>query len=333
MPISRRRLIAGTASLPLVNIGRARAAEFSFRLANNLPAEHPLNVRAAEACTRIAEATRGQIEIKTFPDSQLGSDTETLKKLQSGAVEFFAMSGLVLSAAVPVSSINAVGFAFKTYSQIWAAMDGKLGAFVRGEIGSRGLFMVGRLWTHGFRQTTTSTKPIRTPDDLRGLKLRVPVSALSASMFGTFGAVTTSMTLNEVHAALESHHMDGQENPLALVQTAKLYEVQQYCSLTNHMWDGYRLLANGEVWQRLSPRNREIVEREFDQAAQDERADMVRLDPHLRGDLAAAGLKLNAVDALNFQLVLQKAGFYQEWRGKYGEAAWRLLEEYAGALA
>ncbi len=317
----------------MVNIGRARAAEFSFKLANNLPAEHPLNMRASEACTRISEATRGQIEIKMFPNSQLGSDTETLKKLQSGEVEFFAMSGLVLSAVVPVSSINAVGFAFKTYSQIWAAMDGKLGAFVREDIDKHGLFMVGRLWNHGFRQTTTNTKPIRAPDDLRGLKLRVPVSALSSSMFGAFGAVTTSMTLNEVHAALESHAMDGQENPLALVQAAKLYEVQQYLSMTNHMWDGYRLLANGAVWQRLSPRNREIVEREFDQAAQDERADMVRLDPHLRGDLAATGLKLNAVDAASFQQVLQHAGFYQEWRGKYGEAAWSLLEEYTGALS
>ncbi|MGI4941609.1 MAG: TRAP transporter substrate-binding protein [Janthinobacterium lividum] len=333
MPISRRRLFVGAAALPLVNIGRARAAEFSFKLANNLPAEHPLNIRASEACTRVAEATRGQIEIKMFPNSQLGSDTEMLKKLQSGEVEFFAMSGLTLSPIVPVSSINAVGFAFKTYSQIWAAMDGKLGAFVRGEIGSRGLFMVGRIWTHGFRQTTTSTKPIRTPDDLRGLKLRVPVSALSTSMFQAFGAVTTSITLNEVHAALESHLMDGQENPLALVQAAKLYEVQQYCSMTNHMWDGYRLLANGEVWKRLSTRNREIVEREFDQAAQDERADMVQLDPHLRGDLAATGLKLNAVDAPEFQRILQQAGFYKEWRGKYGEAAWRLLEEYVGALS
>lgn len=69
MPISRRRLIAGTAALPLMNIGRTRAAEFSFKLANNLPAEHPLNIRASEACTRIAEATAGQIEIKMFPNS------------------------------------------------------------------------------------------------------------------------------------------------------------------------------------------------------------------------------------------------------------------------
>ena len=123
------------------------------------------------------------------------------------------MSGLTLSPFVSVSSINAVGFAFKSYSQIWAAMDDKLGAFVRGEIGSRGLFMVGRTWNHGFRQTTTSTKPIRAPDDLRGLKLRVPAGPLSTSMFGAFGAAATSITFNEVHAALRSHAMDGQENP------------------------------------------------------------------------------------------------------------------------
>ena len=88
MPISRGSLIAGTVALPLVNIGRARAAKFSFRLANTSPAEHLLNIRASETCTRVAEATRGQIDVKMFPNSQLGSDPEVLKKLQSGEVEF-----------------------------------------------------------------------------------------------------------------------------------------------------------------------------------------------------------------------------------------------------
>lgn len=333
MTLARRSLIAGAAALPLVNISRARAAEFSFKAANNLPATHPLNVRSLEACTRIAEATGGKVEIKVFPNSGLGSDTDTLKKLQSGEVEFFALSGLVLSSLVPASSINAVGFAFKTYGQIWAAMDGKLGAYVREEIAKRDLVMVGRIWNHGFRQTTTSTKPIRTPDDFRGVKLRVPVSPLSTSMFTAFGALTSSLTFNEVHSALQARVTDGQENPLALIQAAKLYEVQEYCSLTNHMWDGYRLLANGKVWKNLPQGLRDIVEHEFDQAAQNERGDLTRLDPNLRGDLAMTGLKLNAVDGTAFQQVLQRSGFYAEWRGKYGEAAWRLLEEYVGALA
>ncbi len=332
MPTARRSLLAA-AMLPLVNIGRARAAEFTYRFANNLPPVHPLNVRGLEACARIREATGGRVEIGMFPSSQLGSDTDTLVKLRSGEVEFFTLSGLILSPVVPVASINGIGFAFKNYGQVWGAMDGSLGAHVRSEIGKQGLVAVGRIWNNGFRQTTTGTKPITSPQDLQGFKLRVPVSPLWTSMFTALGASPASINFNEVYSALKTHVADGQENPLALIKAAKLYEVQGYCSLTNHMWDGFWLLANEGVWRGLPGSLRDTIEREFDRSAQDERNDLTAMDPHLRGDLALTGLKLNPVDAAPFQQVLQRSGFYQEWRTKYGEAAWRLLEEHAGALA
>lgn len=179
--LSRRQLAtASLAALPLVAVRTrpARAAEFSYKFASNLPAPHPLNVRAGEAAARILEATGGRVEVRLFPNNQLGSDTDTLSQLRSGAVEFFTLSGLILSTLVPAASINGVGFAFKNYGQVWAAMDGKLGEYVRAEIGKRGLMAMDRIWDNGFRQTTTSTKPISTPADLRGMKLRVPVSPL-----------------------------------------------------------------------------------------------------------------------------------------------------------
>jgi tripartite ATP-independent transporter DctP family solute receptor len=333
MPLARRTLIAGAAALPLVSIGRALAADFLYKLSNNLPAVHPLNVRVEEAVARIAAATEGRVQIKLFPDSQLGPDTETLAKLGTGELEMLSMSASIVSTLVPAASINGIGFAFKNYKQVWAAMDGKLGAFVREEIAKHGVAAVGRMWNNGFRQITTSTKPVRTPADLQGMKLRVPVSPLWSSTFNALGATPVSLNFNKVHAALQTGAVDGQENSLAVIQAAKLYEVQGYCSLTNHIWDGFWLLANAEAMTRLPGRDREIVEAEFDRSVTDERADLTRLNPGMRGDLVVSGLQLNAVEAAPFQLLLRKAGYYAEWRGRFGDAAWRLLEEAAGGLS
>ena len=333
MPLRRRTLIAGAAGLPLVNIGGARAAESSLKVAMNLPAGHPMNVRASEACARVAAATGGRVEMQTYPGSQLGADTAALAKLRTGELEFFLLSGSILSSVIPVASINNMGFVFKGYRQVWAAMDGRLGAYLSREIAKFGILTVGRSWNNGFRQITNSLRPITSAEDLRGLKLRVPVSPLWLSMFGALGATPASMNLSEAYAAMQAHAVDGQENPLALIQATKFYEVQQYCSLTYHMWDGYWLLANEGVFRGLDARTQEVITREFDRAAQDERDDLAKLDPHLRGDLAATGMRLNSVETASFQQALQQAGFYAEWRGKYGEAAWNALEEYSGPLA
>ncbi len=333
MLVRRRTIVAMAATLPLVNIGRALAADFNFRLSNNLPPTHPLNIRASEAAIRIAAATAGRVEIKLYPDSQLGPDTETLVKLRSGEIEMLSMSASIVSTLVPVASINGVGFAFKNYNQVWAAIDGKLGAHVRAEIAKHGVVAVGRMWNNGFRQITTSSKPIRRPADLQGMKLRVPVSPLWTSTFTALGAAPVAMNFAGLHAALQAHEVDGQENSLAIIETAKLYEVQGYCSLTNHMWDGYWLLANEQAMARLSPRDRGIIEEEFTRAVMNERDDLVKLSPALRSDLAIAGLQLNAVETDSFQAMLKKSGYYKEWRDKYGSEAWDLLQEHVGALS
>ncbi len=334
--LSRRSLAKATlASLPLaaIRVRPASAAEFSYKFANNLPVTHPLNVRAKEAAARILRGTGGRVELRIFPNNQLGSDTDVLSQLRVGAVEFFTLSGLILSTLVPPAAINGVGFAFKDYDQVWSAMDGKLGAFVRGEIAKRGLLAMDRIWDNGFRQTTTSTKPITSPADFAGLKLRVPVAPLWTSMFKALGASPTSINFSEVYSALQTHIADGQENPLAVIYTAKLYEVQKYCSLTNHMWDGFWFLANRRAFDRLPPDARDVVARELNRAAVEERADVATLDAELQGKLVAAGMLFNKVDPAPFRAQLRKAGFYKEWRGRFGEAAWGILESSVGELS
>jgi tripartite ATP-independent transporter DctP family solute receptor len=253
--------------------------------------------------------------------------------LRSGGIEFFTLSGLILSTLVPVASINGIGFAFKDYDTVWKTMDGKLGALVRAEIAKRGIHALDRMWDNGFRQTTTSTKPIVLPADFKGLKMRVPVSPLWTSMFSALGASPTSINFNEVYSALQTKIVDGQENPLAVIEVAKLYEVQSYCSLTNHMWDGFWLLANRRAFERLSPADQEVVSREFNAAALAERDDVAKLNAGLQGKLATAGLKFNAVETEPFRKQLTDAGFYKDWHAKYGDEAWGLLEQSVGTLS
>ncbi|HEY4922868.1 MAG TPA: TRAP transporter substrate-binding protein [Roseiarcus sp.] len=334
--LTRRALVkASLVSAPLLAISRAAAAapEFSYKFANNLPASHPLNLRAGEAAGRILEATGGRVEIRLFPNNQLGSDTDVLSQLRSGAVELFTLSGLILSTLVPPAAINGVGFAFKDYDQVWPAMDGKLGAFIRGEIAKRGLVAMERIWDNGFRQTTTSAKPILAPADFDGIKLRVPVSPLWTSMFQALGAAPISINFSEVYSALQTHIADGEENPLAVIDAAKLYEVQKFCSLTNHMWDGFWLLANRRAFERLPEDARTIVAREFNSSALDERQDVAKLNGQLKDKLASGGMQFNNIEREPFRARLKAAGFYKDWRARFGDEAWQTLEAAVGELS
>jgi TRAP-type transport system periplasmic protein len=339
MKLTRRRLLTVGTSTLLTSvlatpaIVHAQQAQWTYKYANNLPETHPMNVRAREMAAAIKQETNGRFDLQIFPNSQLGSDTDTLSQIRSGGVEFFTLSGLILSTLVPVASINGMGFAFPDYDTVWKAMDGDLGAYVRGQIAKANLVAMEKIWDNGFRQTTTSTKPITAPDDFRGMKLRVPVSPLWTSMFKALDASPASINFNEVYSALQTKIVDGQENPLAIISTAKLYEVQKYCSLTNHMWDGFWFLANRRAWESLPDDVRTIVATHINAAGLKERDDVAKLNASLQQDLSAKGLVFNRPDPAPFRDKLRSAGFYTEWQGKYGPEAWGLLEKSVGKLA
>jgi TRAP-type transport system periplasmic protein len=340
MIFSRRSLLKASAATALFggvsapHIARAQGAEFSYKFANNLPEQHPFVARAREMAAAIKAETKGRFDLQVFPNSQLGSDTDMLSQVRSGGIEFFTLSGLILSTFVPVASINGMGFAFPDYDTVWRAMDGDLGAYVRAQIAKTNqIIALEKIWDNGFRQTTTSTKPIASPDDFKGMKLRVPVSPLWTSMFKAFDAAPASINFNEVYSALQTKIVDGQENPLAIIATAKLYEVQKYCSLTNHMWDGFWFLANRAAWERLPDDVRTVVAKNINAAGVEERSDVARLNATLQQDLAAKGLVFNKPDAAPFREKLRSAGFYTEWKGKYGDEVWAILEKSVGKLS
>ena len=337
--ISRRSFLqalsaaAAAPTLAMVpGVARAAAPEFTLRYANNLPLTHPMNIRAKEMAARVRAESKGRVEIQIFPNNQLGSDTDTLSQLRSGAVDFFTLSPLILGTYIPAAQISGIGFVFKDYDNVWTALDGDLGKHVRDEINKTPIFAFDKIWNGGFRQITTASKPVTSPQDLRGMKIRVPMSPLWTSMFKAFGAAPASVNFSEVYSALQTHIVEGQENPLSIIYTAKLYEVQKYCALTNHMWDGFWFLGNKDSFSRLPADLQTIVRNAVNDAAVKERQDVVQLDASLRSSLEGKGMKFNEVDQAAFRKQLQSAGFYQDWQKKFGPQAWALLEKYSGKL-
>lgn len=335
--IRRRALLAGAASaaaLPLLGVAsrQASAAEFNLKLATGQDPTHPVNIRAQEAIDRIREATGGRLEIRLFPANQLGSDTDLLSQVRSGAVELFNLSSSILATLVPAAGIVNTGFAFPDYDAVWKAVDGDLGAYVRAQIAKAGLLTAGKIWDNGFRQVTCSTRQIRDPGDLKGLKIRVPPAPALTSLFKALEAGPSPINFNELYTSLQTKIVEAQENPLPIIATTKLFEVQKYCSMTGHVWDGYWILANRRAWSKLPEDVRAVAEREFDRAGADQRADIARLSGSLRQTLAEKGLEFNDVDKEPFRAALRKTSFYGDWKAKYGEEAWGHLEKVVGKL-
>jgi TRAP-type transport system periplasmic protein len=335
---TRRRFGAGLAAAGAVALtasiikpAQAQSAKYKLRYGTAFPADHPGVKRIQEAGAAIAKETSGQVDLQVYPNSQLGGEADMFSQTRSGALDFMSTSG-VNQTVVPVGGINAVAFAFESYDKVWAAMDGALGDHVRGQFGKVSLYVFPKMLDNGYRNITSSSKPINSPDDLKGFKIRVPGNQLWVTMFGALGAAPTPVNFGELYAALQTRVVDGEENPLALISSAKLYEVQKFIALSGHIWDGHYIFANQRKWNALPEDVRSIVTKCFSEAAVKEREDIVALNSGLIDQLTKSGVTFNTPDKQPFRDVLKAAGFYTEWKGKFGNEAWALLEKYTGTL-
>jgi tripartite ATP-independent transporter DctP family solute receptor len=312
---------------------RARAADFTYKIGTSTPTDHPFNTRLVEAGERIKKDSNGRMEFLVFPDSQLGGDNDILSQARSGAIEFCQPTGQILSTLLPVAAINAMGFVFPGYDDVWKAMDGDLGAFVRNQIIAKtNLYPMEKMWDLGFRQTTTSNRPIKVAKDFEGLKLRVPIAPSLIALFKALNAAPVGMQYGEVYSSLQTHVVDGQENPLSQVTAGKFYEVQKYVSMTNHVWDGYWICCNQAAWKRLPTDLQAIVAKNLDATGIAQRDDIMKLNDGVKGELVAKGMVINDTTPDTFRDRLRSAGFYGEWRAKMGDEAWALLERYVGKV-
>jgi len=331
---SGRRAFLGTiaaaplASIPLIS--RAKTAEHVFKLAHPLAADHPTNIRLQQAADRIAKQSDGRIQLRLFPNNQLGGEVDLLNQVRSGAVEMFVVGGLIASSVVPMAALDGVGFAFKDSAAVMKGMDGALGALIRSALMRANLYAPSVIWDYGFREITSSSRVIKTVADISGMKIRVPGAAAYVDLFKALGAAPTSIQFNEVYPALQTKIVDGQENPLGVIVTSKFYEVQSFCALSNHIWQGNWVLINGRAWRGLSADLQQIMEKNLNESGLAQRQDLAKLEQSYKDTIMKGGVKINDIDAGSFRKKLTATGYYKNAREKFGDAAWKVLEQAAG---
>ena len=332
--LSRRRLLAGATGVSAATILHwpAEAAEYSWKYGSVLPITHPMNARIAEAAIKIKEATGGRFEYTVYASSALGGDTAMIAQAISGAMQMYSLSGDILAPRNPSAGIMGVGFAFAGYGPNWAAMDGDLGLWYRAMAEKQGLFALEKAFDHGFRNITHRAKPINSPDDLRGMKIRLPVAPTLIALFKSLGASPTALNFGEVYSALQTGVVDGQENPLQLIDEAKFYEVQKYVSMTSHVWTGLHCSFNLAAWKKLPNNLQDTIGQHLTEAATLERADWIRSNDTESKSLQDHGMVFNTPDIAPFRALAAKNGFYTDMKKRMGEEAWSLLEKYSGPL-
>lgn len=308
----------------------ARAAEFSWRLSHNLPIGSPLHVRAVQCVRAIKDETQGRLEITIFPFSELGSDPAVFSQLRSGAVQVYVGSGGLWGTVVPVAYIENVGFAFKNANEAFRTFDGPLGAYVRKEAASKNLVVLDTVWDNGMRNITSSTHPIRSAADLEGFKIRTPAGRMWVELFRQLGASPTPINPPELYTALQTHIVDGQENALFGIDAFRLYEVQKYLSLTNHMFAGYWFVVNPDAWKAVGPQIQAIVQRNVTKYGRLQRHDTELQNDSFEDKLRREGMTVNRADVASMRAKV--APLYAKWKTDFGAQAWTLLEDSVGKL-
>jgi tripartite ATP-independent transporter DctP family solute receptor len=306
-----------------------KTPRFRHRLGLNQPAASPTVRRITEMGEAIRRETDGEFLVEVFPESRLGLDPKMFADLRNGALEFF-MAGATLGDVAPASALPLLPFAFRDSKAVFAALDGALGDQIRGELAQNGIHAFRHCLQNGFHHLTTSARPIHTAADLAGLKIRSPGGTIARDFFEAFGAEAGYVPFSQMYGSLKARDFDGQSDPLGVVLSLKLYEVQNYLSLTAHWWSGFTLLANAAAWRALPQEIQQIVERNAEKYALLQREDIEQVNAAGAEELASRGMTVNTADIDSFRTKL--GPFYARWREKAGPAKWQSLETYAGGL-
>ena len=334
MKIARRSFASWFAAGGLAYVRfPAGAAEITLKYGNDVPTTHVMTQRVIQAAARIRDDTHGRVSIEVYPFSQLGGSTGMLQQVRLGAIDLLNTFDTLVETVVPAAGITGIPFAFQTHQDGWKAVDGPLSAPLQNALAGAGLYRFPRAWETGFRQVSNNVRPVNKPDDLRGIKLRLPNAAVLIGMFKALGASPAAMDANLVYTSLQTKVVDGLDVPFDFLETNKYYEVVKYASKTNHSWTAYALMANLSKWQALPADVRTVLSKRFDQAAIEEREEVAREDAAILAAMKGHGVIYNEADIGAFREAVKKAGLYQQWREHYGAEVWASLEKAVGKLA
>lgn len=320
---TRRAALFGTlGALAAPSVLRAQG-QVRLTLGHGAAPGNPRSLAADRMAALLRERSGGRIEMRVAGSAQLGDDGAMLTALRTGTLDMSVNSQGASSAVLPELSALGLPFLFSNVAATHKVVDGPIGAELARRFEAIGLISLG-WWDNGIRHITNSKRPITRPEDLRGLKIRTPPDPMTIDIFQTLGAATQQINFSELYVALQQGVTDGQENPLANIQSSKLYEVSRFVSLTGHQWQCNPVLASRIAWGRLRAEDRQIVQEVAKEAEAYQRGVSVEIDTRLLGEFRAnSAVALNEVDQAPFRAAT--AAVAERWEARpFGDFVKRL---------
>ncbi|WP_054304693.1 TRAP transporter substrate-binding protein [Gemmobacter sp. LW-1] len=302
-------LLAGASAFALP------ATAKTFNLAFTPPLESHYGDAGKAFKTKIEELSGGDIEIALKPAGALGGERDVIEGLQIGTVELTISSTGPIGNFVPQVYALDFPFLFKDYASAHAVLDGEIGQEILADFEPAGL--VGLAWAeNGFRHITDSKHPIRTPDDLKGIKLRTMENEVHIAAFKALGAAPTPMSWTEVLTSLQQGTIDGQENPVPIITANNMWEIQKYASLTGHVYSPAAVVISKITWDELSPEEQGWMKEAAKAAAEASRATVAKNETAGVEKMIANGMEVvTDIDKAAFAAAVQPV--YDEYAPKY----------------
>lgn len=240
------------------NVQEENEETFTLSFAYELPADHPWGIGAEKFKEIVEEKTNGQIKIELHGGGSLGSSGREIQEgVEIGTIDI-GISSTPLAQINPYVEIFSLPYIFSDRENAWEVLDGPIGDQVGNHLEERNIKHLA-YWEDGFRQVTNNKHPIKSPEDFKGLRIRVPESSVRVATFEALGASPVSMSFSEVFTALQQGVIDGQENPLSVVTSSSFYDVQEFLTITNHVYSPASLLINLHKWNSLSAEQQDII--------------------------------------------------------------------------
>ena len=255
-----------TLATPAAAQDKTRTLKFAFSLAQ----DHPMGQGAKKFADLVAEKSGGKMKVSLYANAVLGGDPQNLSAVRGGTLDFTTMATGLLAGIDKRFMVFDLPFLFNNANEAYAISDGPVGQRLQKDLENHGLVGLG-IWDLGFRNMTNSVRPITRAEDMDGLKMRVIAAPVYIDMFRALGANPVPMTFGEVYGALESKAIDGEDNPVGVIQSAKFAEVQKYLSLTRHIYTGMPVLMSKKTWDSMSESERKIILESAEAAKAEER--------------------------------------------------------------
>jgi tripartite ATP-independent transporter DctP family solute receptor len=276
---------------------------------------NPRTLAAEMFAKLVSEGSKGQLTVQIQGSEQLGSDVEMLQSAKLGTLDITANSQGPLSTMVPEAAIFGLPFLFSTPQEVWQILDGPIGNKVAGLVDKQDMKLLA-WWDNGIRHITNNVRPINQPADLKGMKIRTPQDPITIDIFKALGANPTPIAFGELYLALRQGTVDGQENPLVNIWSAKLYEVQKYISLSGHKYESTPFIVSMKTWNSLSPAHQQLLKRAAKQAGEFQRKELVKQEDELLVKFKDLKIHINTVNQAPFQEATKSV--YGIWRAKLG---------------